>query len=239
MAKNSRAWPAENLSNANELYQNAISHPYVAHAARLAAHSTTGWLAPDFVKLFFGLTPLILILPFDSIFRKALYPLQLLFAIGALVAPFPADSTQVDLYLLGLGFGNLASRVIDRVYVHNPEDTFLRKGIDDKPGKGPNTYSALKKLGWAVELISSTRGIGWNWQVGGVPKPENFAKWQFVWKRLNKTLITFSLIHIVSLLASTILTEDDLAKNGTSATLVLLLRNPMFLRFFITAGWLT
>jgi hypothetical protein len=111
-------------------------------------------------------------LPNRLLFCKALYQLQLYFLFSAFVAPLPPHKPQADLYNLGIMLGTWGSEMIDRVYAHKPETTFLRKGIDDKPGHGPETYGSASKFLWGTGLIVAARGIGWNWQVSGIPKPK-------------------------------------------------------------------
>ncbi|KAI0409139.1 hypothetical protein F4802DRAFT_233920 [Xylaria palmicola] len=201
-----------------------------------ASQDAVGALGPlnvsQFLLIATAMTPVILIWAPKSAIRRALYPIQLFCLAATLVAPLPPGQSQADLYNLGLQVGTIGARILDRVYMHSPEDTFLRVGVDDGgPHKGPASYGTGGKLRWAVELIMSARGIGWNWQVGGVPRPTPApTRWSFVRSRIRTTLLTFTLIHAVTLLAAHILHVPD--DNS-------LLRNPFFLRFFTTAAWLT
>ncbi|KAG6365901.1 hypothetical protein INS49_000077 [Diaporthe citri] len=126
--------------------------------------------------------------------------------------------------------------MIDREYLNDPEQDFLRHGIDDKPGSGPQTYGLVDRFLWATEMITSQRGIGWNWQVGGIPKPDISSRWPFIRNRLYKICTTFFLIHLVTIVANAILADDTGTSNGAW---VALMRQPIFLRIFITSGWLT
>ena len=213
--------------------------PYLQQAISFASLTRIGLTVPQCTLLAIAAIPFILSFPTNSLFRKALYPLQLYFLFGALLAPLPPHKSQADLYNLGLLLGTWGARIIDRVYMHIPEATFLRKEIDDKPGHGPETYGPVSKFLWGTELITAARGVGWNWQVGGIPRPKKHGRLSFVWERTKKTMVTFFLIHIVSLTSSAILTEDDLIKGGALEAWMPLLRNPFFLRFFVTTGWLT
>ncbi|KAI1366409.1 hypothetical protein F5Y08DRAFT_351350 [Xylaria arbuscula] len=200
-----------------------------------ASQDVVGLLGPlnvsQFLLIATAMTPVILLWAPKSTIRRALYPIQLFCLAATLVAPLPPGQSQADLYNLGLQVGTIGARILDRIYMHSPEDTFLRVGVDDKPHKGPVSYSTGGKARWAIELILSARGIGWNWQVGGVPRPETApTRWSFVRSRVRTTLLTFTLIHAVTLIASHILHVDD--DNS-------FLRNTFFLRFFTTAGWLT
>lgn len=201
-----------------------------------AAQDVVGVFGPlnvsQFLLIAIAMTPVILVWAPKSVIRRALYPIQLFCLAATSVAPLPPDQSRADLYNLGLQVGTLGARILDRIYMHNPEVTFLRVGVDDGgPHKGPASYGAGGKARWAVELILSARGIGWNWQVGGVPRPKPTpTRWSFVRSRVRNTLLTFTLIHAVTLLVSYILQVS----NDNS-----LLRNPFFLRFFITTAWLT
>ncbi|TGJ86856.1 hypothetical protein E0Z10_g1863 [Xylaria hypoxylon] len=186
----------------------------------------------QFLLIATAMTPVILIWAPKSVIRRALYPIQLFCLAATLIAPLPPGQSQADLYNMGLQVGTIGARILDRLYLHNPEDTFLRVGVDDKgPDKGPASYGTGRKARWAFELILSGRGIGWNWRVGGVPRLNPApTRWSFVRSRVRTTLLTFTLIHAVTLIASHILNVSD--DNSP-------LRSPFFLRFFITTGWLT
>ena len=149
-----------------------------------------------------------------------------------LLAPLPRDAPQTDRYYARLLIGGPRARIDDRMHMH-----IQKRGIfadtDDKPGHGPGTYGIWRKFWWGAEMISSQRGVGWNWMVSGVPKPDYTTRWPFIWNRLFKSFLTFLLIHLVSVSASAILEGDDIGspewKDG-------LLRHPLFLRLFITVG---
>lgn len=191
------------------------------------------------------LTPILLSFHPKSLFRKALYPVQLYFLFIALLAPFPQPSpSQADLYNLGLLVGTWGARIFDRVYLFPPEETFLQKEIDnnsddddddDTKNTGPGTYSTWRKFLWALELITSARGIGWNWQVSGIPPVPKYesSRWGFVQSRLKKLVITFAAIYTVSVAASLIL---DTVDTGNRTPLLL---HSLFLRLFTTCAWLT
>jgi len=54
--------------------------------------------------------------------------------------------------------------------------------------------SPLQKLCWAFSLmIPSHRGIGWNWQVKGVPSDPNakLSKWKYVRKHTQRIALTY------------------------------------------------
>ncbi|KAL7952664.1 membrane bound O-acyl transferase family domain-containing protein [Trichoderma compactum] len=201
--------------------------------------ASTGLVAPQFIICALLLTTIILLFPPRSLFRRALYLVQLYLTACAFVAPLPPGAPQADLYAAGLLIGGWAARILDRVYmVQEPEKAFLRKGVDDGPN-GPETYGPLRKFNWAFEMIFSQRGVGWNWQVGGVPRPDYTTRWGFVANRVFRSLYTMFLVHMVSVLADVILAIDQSGGEGTiSSGLAAVLRHPLFLRAYVTAGWL-
>lgn len=221
----------------NATTKNAPHSEFLSWAFQLAQSSTKGLLASQYILTAVALTPLILVFSPNSIFRRALYPVQLFCLFAALLAPLPRNGTQADLYNFGLFVGTWAARIVDRVYMHTPEKKFLRAGIDDKPGQGPETYGVGGKAKWATELMLAARGVGWNWQVVGAPQKASQRRITFILNRVSKTLLTFALIHGVSLLSSAILQAGD--SPDTTTTTSKLLLHPLFLRFSVTAGWLT
>jgi hypothetical protein len=83
-------------------------------------------------------------------------------------------------------------------------------------GAGPGwtgLRSWSQKLGWAFRLmIPSHRGIGWNWQVKGVPSDHRakLSKWQYVKSHLQRTALTYlrsMLMLVVMGCSSTLLKE--------------------------------
>lgn len=189
--------------------------------------------------LAFVTVPFLLTLPANSLLRKSLYPLHIYIIICTFFADKPAHAPSSELYSLGLLVGTWTARIIDRVYMHAPEKCFKRKGIDDQPGKSLEGYSPIKKFFWAAELMSAARGIGWNWEVGGIPPSKVQSRRSFVVERIKKTTITFAGIYATAELAKLILTDDEELRSRGFATVLPLLRNSIFLRVFTTAGWLT
>lgn len=185
--------------------------------------------------------PFILSFPINSWMRKAVYPLHIYVIICAYLGANPVSSpaTSSALYLQGLFLGNLTARIIDRLYLHQPETTFLRKGVDDKPGANLQTYPPAKKFLWGLELITAARGVGWNWQVSGIPPSRSYTQWSFVWERFYKTAITFFGIAMTAAGSRLILDGDRILGSSHLAILLPILRSSLFVRLFITAGWLT
>jgi len=69
-----------------------------------------------------------------------------------------------------------------KILLYNPEHDFWRTSTDETPstqqdgkGKGKEHEAERMRFGWekfkwAFGLLSSFRGVGWNWEVKGVPK---------------------------------------------------------------------
>ncbi|KAI6777788.1 uncharacterized protein J7T54_001397 [Emericellopsis cladophorae] len=200
---------------------------------------STGLVAPQFIICALLLTTIIFLFPAGSLFRRALYPVQLGLIACAFVAPLPPGAPQADLYSAGLLIAGWAARIMDRVYmVRDPERSLLRHGVDDGP-HGPETYGPLRKLNWAFEMITSQRGVGWSWQVGALPRPDYTTRWGFVANRVFRSLCTLLIVHLVSVAADVILTLDQSESEGTIASgLAAVLRQPLVLRAYVTVGWL-
>jgi len=129
-------------------------------------------------------------------------------------------------------------RILDRLYLNDPETTFLRKGIDDKEGHGPITYNPIKKFIWGLELITVTRGIGWNWQISQIPPQQDLERGPFLFMKFRKACLTcLGLRFVISssqyLLA---LARGEEAREIPAWTSQVLL-HPIFLHFFIYATW--
>lgn len=179
------------------------------------------------------LGPIALSFKSTSIWRKILLPSQACLLVNAFFAPLPPHKSQADLYNVGLVLGTWAAKIIDRMYIHVPEDTFLRTAVDDEPNLGPDTYDPWKKFLWALELIISGRGAGWNWQVAGVKSPARISRRTFIVDRIQRMASTFFLIDVVARTSKSLLAGEQNFFFGS------FMYHPVFLHFFITTGWLT
>lgn len=128
-----------------------------------------------------------------SVLRRFLYFLPLALLLKAWLMP---GRTSWD-YQFGLLLTSWTLRVVDRLYLNDPEKTFLRNGIDSaKPGMGPETYDPISKFIWGLELITVTRGIGWNWQVSSIPEHKVVEKKAFLRMKLRKAVLTYLGLHV-------------------------------------------
>ena len=69
--------------------------------------------------------------------------------------------------------GLLLLHWLDFFILHSPEKEYSRINDSDKPVP----QSGWEKLGWAWDLSTSMRGIGWNWKVKNIPDATIFPKW--------------------------------------------------------------
>lgn len=111
--------------------------------------------------------PVILSLPPDSVIRRVLYPLPGLLVASTFLLPKPLILKDVnEQYQFGVMLALWLARLLDRLYLHpQPEVTFQRKTDADK-NESPSEFPLRKKFLWALELITVSRGLGWNWEVG-------------------------------------------------------------------------
>lgn len=144
--------------------------------------------------------------------------------------------TNSAIYQFGLYAGHFYARIIDRLYLHDTEDTFLRKGIDDVPKSSPDIYSKSKKLRWALEVIMINRGVGWNWEIPNLYFDVQHRKerGRFILIRLQRLVKTIFQLLFVNLLSKKLLQclprYEDLSSTSLFVNLML--------RVFITFGWL-
>jgi hypothetical protein len=98
----------------------------------------------------------------------------------------------------------------------------------------------VSKYLWGSELILSARGVGWNWEVEGIPPAPRLSLWGFIKERAQNTILTFGLIYGVSVLACIILDDDSaIPPNVNTPWLRAILDHPVFLHVFLTVAWLT
>ncbi|KAF2084895.1 hypothetical protein K490DRAFT_59214 [Saccharata proteae CBS 121410] len=154
--------------------------------------ATSDFSAQQYAIMAVLAVPFVLSFHPKSTVRKVLYFLPMLLLIKAWFVP---GKTSWD-YQFGLLLTSWTWRVIDRLYFNDPEATFHRVGIDDKPGHGPSTYDPISKFIWALELIVVTRGIGWNWQVSSIPPHTTTKKGPFLLMKLRKAVLTYLGLHL-------------------------------------------
>jgi hypothetical protein len=171
--------------------------------------------------------------------RRALYFLPLLLIFYAYRTPSETNSKSFSGdYQFGLLLASWTMRILDRMYFNDPEKTFLRKGIDEKEGHGPITYSPIKKFIWGLELITVTRGIGWNWQIPQIPPHQDLRRGPFLFMKLRKACLTcLGLCFVICSSQYLLVLARRGEVQGISAWTSQVLLHPVFLHFFIYATW--
>lgn len=196
--------------------------------------------------------------PPQSSFRRGLLFLQGLFAtVFVFFAPPPSHiSNTAVIYTAGVLNGNLLARYVDRLYLHTPEKEFFR--LDDRPllngpplmpkrgpsGKQParecsGSLTVPEKILWTFELLTTTRGIGWNWRVAGIPQqPTHISRSQFLRRCAIAWATMYTSLHLLNISCRAILTSfSSIHDPWTRATLMSLTSNPLFIYAFIVLGW--
>jgi hypothetical protein len=142
--------------------------------------------------------PFILSFHPKSLIRRALYVLPLLLIVSAYrsISSTNSKSFSGD-YQFGLLLASWTMRILDRLYLNDPEATFLRNGIDNEDSRGSITYNPIKKFIWGLELITVTRGIGWNWQISQIPPQQDLKRGPFLFMKFRKAFLTYLGLHFV------------------------------------------
>ena len=140
-----------------------------------------------------------------SVLRKGFLSLQLVVVLQAFIALPPTTETNTAVtYTTGLLLGNLTARYFDRLYIHVPEDEFHRVKANGEK-EYANKLSWQQKIWWALELFSVNRGLGWDWQVGGIPKVTSQpSRSRFVIVRLAKYVLMYAGLYVAGLTAQNI-----------------------------------
>ncbi len=85
----------------------------------------------------------------------------LLFALYYRIINSTTGSAPSD-WSLALAITPQLFKVLDVLVLTNAEKELRRV---DALEKNPEAFGAWRKLCWAVELINTPRGVGWNWEV--------------------------------------------------------------------------
>ncbi|KAK6534379.1 hypothetical protein TWF281_005702 [Arthrobotrys megalospora] len=115
-----------------------------------------------------AISTLILSLPSTSVLRYGLYPLPALLVLRALLWP-PTEGSAKDTYLLGLLVTDTSFKVFDYLYLqgYNAPAHFVQVDRVEKTVTKVHEYpkDTFGRAKWALSLVTSHRGIGWNIQV--------------------------------------------------------------------------
>jgi hypothetical protein len=174
-----------------------------------------------------------------SVQRYGMLALQIYFTVQAYLAPVKPAANLAVTYSSGVLLGNLTLRYLDRLYLHVPEEVFRRvdkSGAEEKP----DTLSLGQKLWWSAELLTTTRGIGWNWRVPGTPKGAARARASFILDRGLRWIIMYGGVYLAERACKGILEEwAELAEGPMRSLLLAVTRHGAFLYAFIVVvlGW--
>ncbi|KAJ5359807.1 hypothetical protein N7517_008998 [Penicillium concentricum] len=145
--------------------------------------------------------------PHGTALRYGLFFLQTTCAVQAFIAPPPPIVDRAILYSSGVLMGNMLARYFDRLYTTVPEKTFHR--VIDQTPEDAARLPAPERLFWALELFSVTRGIGWNWRVGGIPKsPAPTTRFQFVGAQLITWIAMYTGLHLFNVTGQLVLSNQ-------------------------------
>ncbi|KAH7014665.1 membrane bound O-acyl transferase family-domain-containing protein [Macrophomina phaseolina] len=165
--------------------------------------------------------------------RYGMLALQLYFTVQAYLATVPPTGNLAVAYSSGVLLGNLTLRFLDRLYLHVPEEAFRRvhsSGVEEKP----ETLSPSQKLWWSAELLTTTRGVGWNWRVPGTPKAASRARAAFVFDRGVRWVAMYGSVWLAERICAGILDEwAQLPDGWTKRGLLALTHNTAFLYVFV------
>ncbi|KAJ5186086.1 hypothetical protein N7491_006043 [Penicillium cf. griseofulvum] len=146
--------------------------------------------------------------PHGTALRYGLFLLQITCTVQAFLAPPPPILDRAILYSSGVLMGNMLARYFDRLYTTVPEKTFHR--IIDQTPEDAVSLSAPRRLFWALELFSVTRGIGWNWRVGGIAQsPAPTTRFQFVRAQLITWTVMYAGLHLVNMTCQVVLSSQN------------------------------
>ncbi|KAI9879021.1 MAG: hypothetical protein M1830_009820 [Pleopsidium flavum] len=63
--------------------------------------------------------------------------------------------------------------------------------------ENPADYNFRKKLAWAIELVNTPRGVGWNWEVPYICYVGTSSRRQFILSRLPRVIIYYLLLDFL------------------------------------------
>ncbi|RDL32626.1 uncharacterized protein BP5553_09082 [Venustampulla echinocandica] len=173
-----------------------------------------------------------------STFRRGALLLQITCVVQAFFAPPPPQETSTAvLYTSGVLMGVIAARSFDRLYIHVPEETFHRI---NKTGEKEDakTLSSWQKFLWGLELMLTTRGIGWDWKVSGIPKHPPQSRREFLKTRLLKWTLLYIGLTLTTIISQTILEEfSGVSNDNLREFLVAATSNNISLYAIIALGW--
>jgi hypothetical protein len=168
-----------------------------------------------------------------SVQRYGSLALQVYFTVQAYLARVTPPSNLAVSYSYGVLLGNLTLRYLDRLYLHVPEKVFRRvdgSGIEENP----DSLSVSQKLWWSTELLTTTRGVGWNWRIQGTPAAANRARAAFVFDRGVRWVAMYGSVWFAERICVGILDEwAQLSEGWGKSVLLALTHNTVFLYVYV------
>jgi hypothetical protein len=219
------------------LLWNDFQSPKFLTDAQVTSRSTLNFL--HFTILIFLSVPFAICFRPGSLVRRAIYPVQAFLLFQALTStPSQSAKSTAEIYTQGVLLGNLIVRILDRFYLNTPEAAFYKKDASGKPEPSPEKLSVVDRFFWGLELMLVTRGIGWNWQVSGIPKSRPQTRASFLLARVAILVAMYAALHLTAVSCQSILegfggVQDD----DTRRLLLRVTGNTVFLRCFIVVGW--
>lgn len=173
-----------------------------------------------------------------SILRRGCLLLQITCVVQAFFAPPPPqEKSTAVLYTTGVLMGVIAARSFDRLYIHVPEEEFHRISKTGEK-EDSNTLSFWQKFLWSLELLLTTRGIGWDWQVSGIPKHPPQTRGEFLRKRMLKWTLMYMGLTLTTIVSQAILDGfPNISNDNLRELLVAVMNNNLSLYVVITLGW--
>lgn len=144
-----------------------------------------------------------------------------------LTSPFPSSTpnTQLRYGLSAAWFWYFPT--LYKLLFTVPEASFWRVKRDEK-GIDVNEQEALKlngcaKIRWAAVLLANPRGVGWNYEIKGLPKARfgRNEKGAFLVRQLMRFVVDYLLIEAGMLFVNTY-SDPDVLETGTWKDVVLI-----------------
>ncbi|KAL9580225.1 MAG: hypothetical protein Q9212_004621 [Teloschistes hypoglaucus] len=198
----------------------------------------TNFDATQYTALSFLLAIITITLPKGSLLRKGVLTLQILCVIQAYIAHAPTEAyNSAVTYTTGLLLGNLTARYADRLYLHVPEEQFHRVNEHGTKEHAIN-LPWTKKLCWATELLSVTRGVGWDWRVTGIPIARAQTRSRFLTLRSVKYIAMYTALYLTGRMAETMrMAWPSVEPVPLRESIIAITSNSIFLHLFIVAGY--
>ncbi|KAL7912362.1 membrane bound O-acyl transferase family domain-containing protein [Trichoderma velutinum] len=194
------------------------------------------WDGRIYFALAIVLTVLLLMLHPRSIVRRALYYAPLILLYRAYRAPLgdqTATTASTGSYQFGILLASWTMRILDRLYLNDPETAFRYKGEEDT---SPVTYKPAQKLFWALELMAVTRGIGWNWQIRQIPAMPQLSRGGFLLWKAKSAVVTIIVLYAIRA-ASALLVQLFDGLDDRTGSLAAALLHPVCLHVFMYTSW--